>query len=61
MIDLTEKGRQLRGSAESIPGAVIESLGVDVSELEQLHAVLTRINTAAIAAGALSTERRSTR
>ncbi|KQU27999.1 MULTISPECIES: MarR family transcriptional regulator [unclassified Rhodococcus (in: high G+C Gram-positive bacteria)] len=61
VIDLTDEGRQLRGSAESIPGAVIESLGVDVSELEQLHAVLTRINTAAIAAGALSTERRSTR
>ncbi|MBM7416875.1 MULTISPECIES: MarR family transcriptional regulator [Nocardiaceae] len=59
VIDLTEKGRQLRGSAESIPGTVIESLGVDVSELEQLHAVLTRINTAAIAAGALSTERRN--
>lgn len=61
VIDLTDEGRQLRGSAESIPGTVIESLGVDVSELEQLHAVLTRINTAAIAAGALSTERRSTR
>ncbi len=61
VIDLTDEGRQLRGSAESIPGTVIESLGVDVSELEQLHAVLTRINTAAIAAGALPTERRSTR
>ncbi|MDQ1182375.1 MarR family winged helix-turn-helix transcriptional regulator [Rhodococcus sp. SORGH_AS_0301] len=61
VIDLTDEGRQLRGSAESIPGTVIESLGVDVSELEQLHAVLTRINTAAIAVGALSTERRSTR
>ena len=61
VIDLTDEGRQLRGSAESIPGTVIESLGVDVSELEQLHAVLTRINTAAVAAGALSTERRSAR
>ncbi|MBY6537124.1 MarR family transcriptional regulator [Rhodococcus sp. BP-349] len=61
VIDLTDQGRQLRGSAESIPGTVIESLGVDVSELEELHAVLTRINTAAVAAGALSTERRSTR
>ncbi|MBY6678370.1 MarR family transcriptional regulator [Rhodococcus sp. BP-332] len=61
VIDLTDEGRKLRGSAESIPGTVIESLGVDVSVLEQLHAVLTRINTAAIAAGALSTERRSTR
>jgi hypothetical protein len=43
----------LRTRALAIPPAVVARLGVEMSELEQLHHVLTRINTAALAAGAL--------
>jgi len=35
---------------------VVERLGVELAELEDLHAVLTRINVAALAAGALDLE-----
>ena len=38
------------------PAAVVERLGVELAELEDLHAVLTRINVAALAAGALDSE-----
>jgi MarR family transcriptional regulator, organic hydroperoxide resistance regulator len=51
-IDLTATGRQLRAQAEKIPAAVVARLGVEVCELEALHAVLTRVNAAARAAGA---------
>lgn len=47
-IELTRKGVALRERALDIPPAVIDRLGVDITELEQLHAVLTRINTAAL-------------
>lgn len=50
VVDLTEAGHDLRASAEKIPGQVIDALGVDISELEELHRVLTRINHAALAA-----------
>ncbi|WP_102140939.1 MarR family winged helix-turn-helix transcriptional regulator [Mycobacterium hubeiense] len=50
---LTEAGVQLRRRALKIPPAVVERLGVGLDELEHLHDVLTRINAAAIAAGAL--------
>jgi MarR family transcriptional regulator, organic hydroperoxide resistance regulator len=46
-IELTAAGRRLRRQAERIPGAVVERLGVDVAELEALHAALTRVNAAA--------------
>ena len=46
-VDLTAAGRALRKQAEQIPGAVLERLGVEVSELVELHAVLTRVNAAA--------------
>jgi MarR family transcriptional regulator, organic hydroperoxide resistance regulator len=36
---------------------VVERLGVGLDELEHLHAVLTRINGAALAAGAIEGER----
>ncbi|WP_254303379.1 MULTISPECIES: MarR family transcriptional regulator [Rhodococcus] len=49
-VALTEKGVALRTQAEGIPGAVVAKLGVDMSELEELHGVLTRINAAALAA-----------
>jgi hypothetical protein len=35
---------------------VVERLDVDLSELEHLHQVLTRVNAAALAAGALDAE-----
>jgi MarR family transcriptional regulator, organic hydroperoxide resistance regulator len=46
-VELTDAGRDLRRDAERIPGAVVERLGVDLSELETLHSVLTRVNLAA--------------
>jgi DNA-binding MarR family transcriptional regulator len=51
-IDLTAAGRRLRAQAELIPAAVVARLGVEVAELEALHAVLTRVNVAARAAAA---------
>ncbi|MGW4059505.1 MarR family winged helix-turn-helix transcriptional regulator [Amycolatopsis sp. NPDC004747] len=43
MVELTETGRALRAEAEKIPYKVVETLGMDVSELETLHGVLTRV------------------
>lgn len=51
VVDLTATGRALRGRAESIPATVVDKLGVEMAELEELHAILTRINTVALAAG----------
>lgn len=47
VIDLTAAGRALRAQAEKIPPAVVERLGVTLDDLEQLHAVLGRVNAAA--------------
>ncbi len=55
-VKLTPNGRDLRRQALKIPPAVIERLDVDLAALEHLHAVLTRINAAALAAGALDSE-----
>ncbi|MEM6106130.1 MarR family transcriptional regulator [Mycobacterium sp. 050272] len=52
-VTLTERGIALRERALEIPPAVVERLGVELTELENLHQVLTRINAAAVAAGAL--------
>jgi DNA-binding MarR family transcriptional regulator len=52
-VKLTRAGIQLRRRALKIPPAVVERLGVGLDELEHLHKVLTRINGAALAAGAL--------
>ncbi|UXA17163.1 MarR family winged helix-turn-helix transcriptional regulator [Mycobacterium sp. SMC-4] len=52
-VRLTDAGVALRERAVGIPAAVTERLGVDVEELEQLHVVLSRVNKAALAAGAL--------
>ncbi|WP_078290489.1 MarR family transcriptional regulator [Mycobacterium sp. D16R24] len=54
-VTLTTQGAALRDEALKVPAAVVERLGVDLAELEHLHAVLTRINSAALAAGALDT------
>jgi DNA-binding MarR family transcriptional regulator len=51
-IELTEGGRALRDRALAIPPAVVARLGVEMAELEELRRVLTRINSAALAAGA---------
>jgi MarR family transcriptional regulator, organic hydroperoxide resistance regulator len=52
-VNLTDKGTTLRRRALKIPPAVVARLGVDMGELQHLHRVLTRINSAALAAGAL--------
>ncbi|WP_439031156.1 MarR family winged helix-turn-helix transcriptional regulator [Gordonia terrae] len=55
-VHLTEQGRRLRDKALTVPPAVVARLGADMSELEELRDVLTRINAAALAAGALASE-----
>lgn len=52
-VELTKAGRALRRKALEIPPAVVDRLGVGLDELELLHGVLTRVNAAALAAGAL--------
>jgi DNA-binding MarR family transcriptional regulator len=42
-VTLTRRGRELRTEAEKIPPAVVERLGMPLDDLEQLHAVLTRV------------------
>lgn len=54
-IELTPRGRELRREAERIPPAIIKRLGVDVAELESLHASLTKV----IAAARLAEDERS--
>ncbi|AZG46481.1 MarR family winged helix-turn-helix transcriptional regulator [Gordonia insulae] len=49
-IALTDAGRELRTQALDIPPAVVAALGVDMSDLEELHSVLTRVNAAALRA-----------
>lgn len=54
-VELTPQGRKLRRQALKVPPTVVERLGVELSELEHLREVLTKINAAALAAGALDT------
>jgi DNA-binding MarR family transcriptional regulator len=42
-VELTDKGRALRAEAEKIPYRVVETLGMEVAELEALHAALSRV------------------
>lgn len=51
-IDLTPAGRALRADAERIPPAIVARLGIDIGELGELHAALTRLIGAARRAGA---------
>ena len=46
-VRLTDDGRRLRRDAEKIPGAIVETLGIEVAELQRLHAMLTRVIAAA--------------
>ncbi|MBN6041899.1 MarR family winged helix-turn-helix transcriptional regulator [Amycolatopsis sp. 195334CR] len=43
VVELTEAGRALRAEAEKIPYRVVEQLGMELGELEELHAVLTKV------------------
>lgn len=52
-VGLTSEGVALRRRAVNIPGAVVAKLGVEFTELDELRRALTRINSAALAAGAL--------
>ncbi|MBJ7338082.1 MarR family transcriptional regulator [Mycolicibacterium sp.] len=52
-VELTAEGIALRERALEIPPTVVARLGVGMSELEELHRLLTRINSAALAADAL--------
>jgi MarR family transcriptional regulator, organic hydroperoxide resistance regulator len=53
-VKLTKGGAALRQRALEIPPAVVAHLGVDMAEVQHLHEMLTRINSAALAAGALT-------
>jgi DNA-binding MarR family transcriptional regulator len=46
-VTLTPEGRALRTEAEKSPPAIVERLGMPLSELKDLHAALTRVITAA--------------
>ena len=45
-IALTEQGAQLRAEAEKIPDQIVEALGVELADLEELHAVLSKVISA---------------
>lgn len=47
LIDLTDLGQELRQQALAIPPAVVAKLGMEIPELEALHAALTRVIAAA--------------
>ena len=49
-IALTAAGTALRERALAIPGQVVDALGVDLADLEELHLVLTKVNAAALRA-----------
>ncbi|OLF06847.1 MarR family transcriptional regulator [Actinophytocola xinjiangensis] len=42
-VGLTDAGRALRAEAEKIPYRVVEQLGMEVTELEELHTMLSRV------------------
>ena len=46
-VALTASGRRLRRKAERVPPTVIEKLGMELRELEELRAALHRLNGAA--------------
>jgi DNA-binding MarR family transcriptional regulator len=46
-VELTKAGRALRTEALKIPYAVVERLGIDVTDLRDLHASLTTVIAAA--------------
>jgi MarR family transcriptional regulator, organic hydroperoxide resistance regulator len=53
-VELTDAGRDLRSLAETVPGQIVQRLGLDVSELEATRDALTRLLAAANAVSATS-------
>jgi MarR family transcriptional regulator, organic hydroperoxide resistance regulator len=51
-VTLTEPGKALRADAERIPPAVVQRLDMDLSDLQQLHGMLTEVIKAARLAAA---------
>lgn len=51
-VELTDTGRALRADAEKIPYAIVERLGLPVSDLEDMHTSLSRVIRAATAPAA---------
>jgi DNA-binding MarR family transcriptional regulator len=51
IIELTQKGRELRARAMLIPPAVVARLGIELSELELLREALTKVIKAALEIG----------
>jgi MarR family transcriptional regulator, organic hydroperoxide resistance regulator len=49
-VTLTAKGRDLRAEAEKIPPTIMDRLGMELRELQDLHQALTRLIAAARAA-----------
>jgi MarR family transcriptional regulator, organic hydroperoxide resistance regulator len=45
-VTLTEAGRRLRSEAEKVPPAIVARLGMEIPELENLHAALSRVISA---------------
>ncbi|HZG92940.1 MAG TPA: MarR family transcriptional regulator [Pseudonocardia sp.] len=46
-VTLTEAGSRLRAEAEHVPPAIVQRLGMELAELEDLHGALTRVIAAA--------------
>ncbi len=46
-VTLTDAGRRLRAEAEKVPPAIVARLGMELTELEDLHGALTRLIAAA--------------
>lgn len=49
-VTLTDAGRALREQALNVPPAIVERLGMQIAELEEMHASLTRVIGASRAA-----------
>lgn len=47
LVDLTPEGRRLREDALAVPAAIVAKLGMELGELESLHATLTKLIVAA--------------
>lgn len=45
-VALTDEGATLRAEAEKIPYKIVKTLGMELSELEELHRALSRVITA---------------
>jgi MarR family transcriptional regulator, organic hydroperoxide resistance regulator len=48
-LTLTDEGRRLRRQAEKVPAKIVARLGLPISDLEHVHAVLMRVIAAATA------------